>query len=139
MRDSASNMIVKVCIAPDEGAGSNTAKTGTGIDLANADACTFVIATGALVDADATFTVLIEDSPDNSTWTAVADEFLIGTEAGASFQFDDDTETRKIGYIGNQRYARCVITPANNTGAWDITALAILSRNRVGPQSSQAA
>ena len=57
---------------------------------------------------------------------AVPDAELNGTEAAAGFQFDDDNETRKIGYVGNKRYVRLTITPANNASAALIAAVALL-------------
>ena len=54
------------------------------------------------------------DAANLSDAAAVADADLLGTEALASFQFDDDNEVRKIGYIGNKRYCRVTITPAGN-------------------------
>lgn len=138
MLDLFNNLEIRRLISPDEGAGSDTAKVSEKIDLAGRNGCLLAIATGALADADATFTVLVEDSPDNSTFTAVPDDFLIGTEAGASFTFTHDDAVRKIGYIGPQRYLRLTITPANNTGAWDICAICILGHARVKPHSSQS-
>jgi hypothetical protein len=131
----------RVAIPADEGAGSDTAKVSSIIDVANRDSLEFIIATGALADSNATFTVLVEDG-DNSALSdaaAVDDAFLLGTEAGASFQFDDDSEVRKIGYIGPKRYVRLTITPANNTGAWDIAVVAALGGCRKVPRSSQSA
>ena len=95
----------------------------------------FAIATGSIADADATFTVLVEDG-DNSALSdaaAVADAELNGTEALAAFQFDDDNETRKIGYIGNKRYVRLTITPAANASAAVICAVAILGNASLQP------
>jgi len=132
---------IRRAISPDEGAGDNTAKVSQIIDLANREACEFLIATGTLADADATFTVLVEDG-DNASLTdnaAVADEFLLGTEAGAGFTFAADDSVRKIGYFGPKRYVRLTITPAANTGAWDICAIALLSGCRKTPRSSQSA
>ena len=66
---------------------------------------------------------------------AVADEYLLGTETAAGFQFDDDNETRKIGYIGPKRYCRVTVTPANNTGDAFLAAVWIQSGARKAPQS----
>jgi hypothetical protein len=139
MLDLFNNIEIRRLISPDEGAGDDTAKVSQIIDLANIGACVFAIATGTLADANATFTVLVEDGNDASLSdnAAVADEFLIGTEALASFTFADDNEVRKIGYIGPKRYVRLTITPANNTGAWDIGAVAVLAHARKRPHSSQ--
>lgn len=117
----------------------NTAQVSQIIDLANRDSCEFVIATGSLADAGATFTVLVEDGDDSglSDNASVADAFLLGTESGASFTQADDNETRKIGYIGPKRYVRLTITPAGNAADAYISAVAILGMARVQPQSSQ--
>ena len=68
------------------------------IDRQDFDALAFLIAVGTVADADVTFTVLVEhgDAANLSDAAAVADEDLVGTEAGAAFQFDDDDEVRKI-------------------------------------------
>ena len=94
----------------------NTAYVSQIVDTAGFNAAEFLILVGNNTDADATFTVLVEDG-DNASLTdnaAVADSFLLGTEAGASFTFADDNTVEKIGYIGAKRYARVTITPANN-------------------------
>lgn len=122
-------------ISPDEGAGNNTAKVSQIIDRAGFESLEFIILTGTLVDTDATFTVLVEDG-DNSALTdaaAVSDANLIETESQAGFQFDDDDEVRRIGYMGGKRYVRLTITPADNTGAWDIAAVALLGKPRHAP------
>lgn len=112
----------------------NTAQVSQIIDRQGFSALEFAIATGSIADADATFTVLVEDGDESdlSDNAAVADAQLLGTEAAAGFQFDDDNETRKIGYIGNKRYVRLTITPANNASAALIAAIAILG----GPDSA---
>ena len=115
----------------------NTASVSQIIDRANYPGLEFVILTGSLADSDATFTVLVEDG-DNSALSdnaAVADEYLLGTESGASFQFDSDNLTKKIGYIGSKRYVRLTITPANNASAAVIAAVAIQYGGRNVPIS----
>lgn len=114
-----------------------TAAVSQILDTANFNANELLIATGSIADADATFAVLIEDG-DNSALSdaaAVADADLLGTEAGASFQFDDDNETRKIGYIGSKRYIRATITPTANASAALISAVWLQAGARVAPQS----
>lgn len=105
------------------------------LDTANFGANELAIATGSIADADATFTVLIEegDAADLSDASAVADADLLGTEAQAGFQFDDDNETRKIGYIGAKRYLRATITPVANASAALITAMWVQADPRKSP------
>lgn len=110
------------------------------IDMQGFESLEFLIATGSLADSNATFTVLVEDG-EVSTLTdngAVSDTDLLGTESGASFQFDDDNEVRKIGYKGNKRYVRLTITPAGNSGDAYISAVAVQGYPAHYPQSSQS-
>lgn len=127
MRDLHNNIHPLRCISPVSEAGT-TALVGQIIDKQGYKSLEYVIATGSIADADATFTVLLEESDDSgmSGATAVADADLLGTELLAGFQFDDDNETRKLGYIGKKRYTRLTITPVANASAALICAMAIL-------------
>ncbi|AEJ02179.1 hypothetical protein Nit79A3_2407 [Nitrosomonas sp. Is79A3] len=127
MRDLHNNIHPLRCISPVSEAGT-TALVGQIIDKQGYKSLEYVIATGSIADADATFTVLLEESDDSgmSGAAAVADVDLLGTELLAGFQFDDDNETRKLGYIGKKRYTRLTITPVANASAALICAMAIL-------------
>lgn len=124
-------------ISPAAAITDNTVYTSEILDTANFQNNELVLQIGALADADATFTVLMEegDQSNLSDNSAVADADLLGTEAGASFQFDDDNETRKIGYIGKKRYIRAKVTPANNTGNAFLSGTWIQSGARKAPVS----
>jgi hypothetical protein len=127
MRDLHNHIAVQRAISPVSVA-DNTAQVSQIIDRRGYQALEFVINVGSLADADATFTVLVEDG-DNSALSdnaAVADAELLGTEAAASFIFSDDNAVRKIGYVGNKRYVRLTITPAANASAALLAAVAVL-------------
>jgi hypothetical protein len=128
MRDLMNGITIKRVLSPVATPADNTAQVGEIIDHQGAHSVTYVILTGSLPDADATFTVLLEhgDQSNLSDAAAVPDDELLGTEALAGFQFDDDNECRKLGYRGNKRYSRLTITPANNTGASLLAACAII-------------
>lgn len=115
-----------------------TAQVGQIIDKRGFESLTYVIATGSIADADATFTVLLEegDAANLSDAAAVADADLLGTEALAGFQFDDDNETRKLGYIGAKRYTRLTITPVNNASAAVVAAVAVLGNPAIAPTAN---
>jgi hypothetical protein len=134
MRDLHNNIAVRRGISPVSVA-DNTAQVSQIIDTAGFGALEFVLNIGTVADADVTFTVLVEDgnAANLSDASAVADSGLLGTEAGASFQFDDDNEVRKIGYIGNKRYVRLTVTPVNNASAALIAATAILGHPQNAP------
>jgi len=138
-RDLHNNILVKRAISPVV-ITNNTASVSQIIDTRGFQSLEFVIATGTISDADTTVTVLVEDG-DNSALSdaaAVVDAELLGTEAQAGFQFDDDDEVRKIGYIGNKRYVRLTITPANNTGNIPVACLAILANPYDAPVTQSA-
>lgn len=128
MKDLHNKITVLRAISPVS-VSDNTAQVGQIISTIGTNALEYVIAIGSLADADATFTALVEHGNDSGLSDAVAvpDELLLGTENAASFQFDDDNETRKIGYIGGKAYTRLTITPAGNASAALISALAILA------------
>lgn len=140
MKDLMNLIDVKRVISPVSVA-DNTAQVGQIIDRKGFDGLTYLIATGSIADADATFTVLLEESNDSgmSGATAVADADLIGTEALAGFQFDDDNECRKLGYKGNMRYTRLTITPVNNASAALLSAVAVLSSPQLAPTANPPA
>lgn len=134
MKDLMNKIHVKRAISPVSVA-DNTAQVGQVIDRQGFESVTFGIATGSLADADATFTVLVEhgDAANLSDAAAVDDADLLGTEALAGFNYGDDDETRKIGYIGNKRYVRLTVTPVNNASAALISAVAILGHPQIVP------
>ena len=136
MKDLHNNIKVSRAISPVSEAGT-TPLVSQILDTANFNANELLIATGSIADADATFTVLIEegDVSNLSDAAAVADADLLGTEAQAGFQFDDDNETRKIGYIGTKRYIRATITPVANASAALLSAVWVQAGARVAPQS----
>lgn len=127
MEDLHNNIAPKRVISPVSVA-DNTAQVGQIIDRQGFESLEYIIATGSLADADATFTTLLEegDAANLSDAAAVADKDLLGTEALAGFTFADDDKVFKLGYKGNKRYTRLTITPANNTGAAVLSAVAVL-------------
>lgn len=116
MRDIMDRLHLQPAFSPKAAVTDNTAQVSSTCDLLGYGSCMLAMINGTNADADVTYTVLIEDSADNSTFAAVDDAYLNGTEVLAASQFDDDGECRKIGYTGTKRYVRCTVTPANNTG-----------------------
>ena len=140
MKDTANNVNIKRVISPVSVA-DTTAQVGQIIDRQGYDSLTYVIATGSIADADATFTVLLEegDVSNLSDAAAVADADLIGTEVLAAFQFDDDNECRKLGYVGSKRYTRLTITPVANASAALLSAVAVLGHPSSAPTANPPA
>ena len=140
MKDLTNNVNIKRVISPASVA-DTTAQVGQIIDRQGYDSLTYVIATGSIADADATFTVLLEegDASNMSDAAAVADADLLGTEALAAFQYDDDNECRKLGYVGSKRYTRLTITPVANASAALLSAVAVLGHPSVAPTANPPA
>ena len=134
MQDLHNNIHPLRCISPVSESGT-TALVGQIIDRQGYESLEYIIATGSIADADATFTILLEEGDDSglSDAAAVADANLLGTEVLAAFQFDDDNETRKLGYVGTKRYTRLTITPVANASAAVICAVAILGNPANAP------
>jgi hypothetical protein len=137
MRDFFNNVTVARAIAPVS-VSDNTAQVSQIIDRQGYGSLTFAIALGSLADADATFTVLMEhgDQANLSDAAAVPDSDLLGTEVLAGFTFADDNATRKIGYHGAKRYVRLTVTPANNSSAALLGAVALLGHAQLAPTAN---
>ncbi|MBN4046376.1 hypothetical protein JYU02_00065 [bacterium AH-315-P15] len=139
MQDLFNNLHPAQCISPVVET-ANTAAVGTVTDRQGYDSLTYVIATGTLADADATFTTLVEHSDaSGSGFAAVPDTELLGTEADASFTFAGDDKTFKIGYRGSKRFVRLTITPAGNAGNAPLAAIAMLGHPNVAPTANPPA
>lgn len=140
MRDLHNNINVKRVISPVSVA-DNTAQVGQIIDRQGFDSLEYIIATGSLADADATFAVLLEesDAANMDGAAAVADADLLGTEAQAGFIFSDDDKVFKLGYKGHKRYTRLTITPSGNASAAVLSAVAVLGHPANAPTANPPA
>lgn len=106
----------------------NTAQVGIITDRQGFNSLTYLVALGAISDADATFAVKLEHGSQANLSDAVLVDAndLLGTTALAAFTFAEDNKTRKIGYRGNLRYVRLTITPVNNASAALLSSIALL-------------
>lgn len=86
--------------------------TGTGVDLKGYFGACVAIVAGARTDGTHTFEV--QDSDDNSTFAAVADANLNGSEPVVDGTADDN-QIYLIGYHGTKRYLRVKVTVTSAT------------------------
>ena len=85
--------------------------TGTAIDRQGSDGLEIIFQVGAYTDGSVT--PLIEESDNNSDYTAVADANLTNTEASAALTA---AGVSSIGYVGFKRYVRATaVTAAAST------------------------
>lgn len=128
MRDLKSNIKPVLSLVP---ATRNAAANGTGIDLAGFNAASVVFANGAIGGtASPTFTFEVQESDDNTTFTAVADKDLRGTEPVITAA----NQISQVSYIGNKRYIRPVLKTVTGTSpTLDCAAHVILGNPAVAP------
>lgn len=132
--DLHNNLKLTRVISPISQAG-NTAMVGAIIDRQGYGSLEFAITLGTITTAGTTYTALLEegDAANLAGSNAVADADLLGTEALASFVDSEVNTTKKLGYIGNKRYVRLTMTPAGNTGASTMTAVAVQGCPAISP------
>lgn len=119
IKEITSQMVRGVAVAA-QSISSSTTTAGSGIDIANYPVgFNFTMHTGARTDG--TYTLLIEESDDNSTFTAVADDDLVKQDESSSVAPEAQTalaaanSTSKIGYIGAKRYVKASIVSTSVT------------------------
>lgn len=115
MRDIKNNVDVAQSLVP---AARTASANGSGVDLLGYDSAMVVFNCG--VRTDGTHTPSVEESDDNSSFSAVAANDLQGSLVAMT-----SSSVQRIGYIGNKRYVRAVITAAGaTTGA--LTAASVI-------------
>lgn len=82
--------------------------SGSGVDLKGYEGAACVGVMGAWAGNQGTWAVTLQDSSDNSTFTAVASKYLTGTALTMSGQINRALMGQ--GYIGPERYLRAVAT-----------------------------
>lgn len=124
------------CVVADNAPLVGTAISAVGPGGQAYDSVTYVIQTGALGAAGATFTTLLEESDTGAfggEQCDVDDIDLLGTEDQASFAGTASGKTFKLGTKTTRRYTRLTLTPAGNNQNAYISAIAILGHPRRMP------
>jgi hypothetical protein len=111
LRDLHNNHLFSEAISPAAAVTNNTPFVSNVVDTLHWNGLEFVAHFGAI--GNGTFTALVEDSPDNVTFTTVPAAELLGAVTPFVPILN---ETWKIGYVGVNRYVRVTITPVGNTG-----------------------
>lgn len=105
---------------------SDTTTNGVIIDTLGYESVTFILQSATLTDG--AYLPLIADGDNSglSDAAAVADTFLLGTEAAAAFALADDNTTKRIGYCGKKRYVRLSIVSSATSSGGTIGAVCVL-------------
>jgi hypothetical protein len=130
VKDAYSSLLVKNTLTP---AARTASANGTTVDRAE-DSSMFqdalvVIPVGTVTDGTHTFEV--QHSDDNSSWSAVADADLQGTEPAVTSSTDETVY--ELGYKGDKRYLRVAVTVASATTGGVYGAHIVLANPRVAP------
>lgn len=85
---------------------------GSTVDTLSFDSAVAIVSFGAY--SDGTHTPSLQDSPDGTTWTAVAAAYLNNSFTAVNSAGGANT-LQAVGYTGAQRYLRVVMTVAGAT------------------------
>lgn len=116
IRDLKNNLSVAQSLAP---AARTASANGTGVDLLGKrkDAVAVLFDIGLFTDGS--FTLSVEESDDDSSYSAVAAADLEGSLSVVDGT-DDDNTTQIVGYKGTKRYIRAKVaegsSPSPSTG-----------------------
>lgn len=129
MLDLKNNLAIKFGVV--QAARTNGTVNATGVDTTGYEAC-LVEFTGATL-TDGSHACTMEDSPDNSAWTAVAAADCIDGKATATLSTTEDNAIETLGYIGKQKWVRGVITTSGATTGGIVGVNYILGHARHAP------
>jgi len=120
MRDLKSNIKLVQSLVP---ATRNAAANGTGVDLSGFNAASIVFSNGAIGGTSPSFTFEVQESDDNTTFTAVADKDIRGVEPAITAA----NQVSQVAYLGYKRYIRAVLkTVAGTSPTLDCAANVVL-------------
>ena len=121
-RDIASDLLVVKAF--DSNFTVNETKVGAGIDTAHYDGgIMFVCAAPDLTDGS--YAIKFQDSPDNSVWTDVPADKLIGSLPTIITQTEALDNAPRVGIFSNNQWVRAVVTSTSVTTGARITIYAI--------------
>ena len=102
---------------------------GASVDTQNFESAVVHVVTGTITDG--THVPSLEDSPDNSTWTAVVAADLTGAFTDVVAASDD--EVQEVGYQGIKRYLRAVVVTTGASTGGLVSATIVLGNPRTIP------
>ena len=106
---------------------SDTTTAGVIIDTTGFESVTFVMQVGVVTAGDVTPLIEDDDVIGFGGATAVADDFLIGTEIAA--KLDTSQTVSKIGYVGKEGFVR-LSAVTDNSADLTVGAVVILEHKR---------
>lgn len=126
--DRQDTMKISTALAPV--AAATAGHNSTGIDRANFGTLTFAV-TFHQSSTSISATLALQEGSTSTPTQAVAAADVTGDTGGFAA---GDVGTKKLGYIGKERYVRCVVVPSAATTA-QISIVAIQDQARKTPQA----
>jgi len=122
MRDLGNNLIPVASLLPQLASGNGTTTNSTGVNLVGFEGALMVLSAGAEGDtlsASLKYTVKLQHSTDDSTYTDVAQSDVTDATlaSGVWLTLDaaaDVSQSYAIGYIGGNQYVRVEIVRTGN-------------------------
>lgn len=133
MLDLKNNLALRFGVV--QAARTNGTVNAAGVDTTGFEAC-LVEFTGATL-TDGSHACSMEDSPDNSVWTAVAAADCINGTALATLAATEDNAIETLGYIGKQKWVRGVIVTTGATTGGIVGVNYVLGHPRHAPVTAQ--
>lgn len=114
-----------------------SAVTGQSVDLRGYESFSGSLATGAIADLVAV--AKLQESDDNSSWSDVASEDLLGDGLSNGIGTNDDNKVVRFAYRGHKRYVRVHVKPsaAGGSAVNHLAGIGICGRGRKLPIGSQ--
>jgi hypothetical protein len=126
MRDLKSDLGATLALNP---AAVAATITGPAIDRQGYSGVLFIVAAGAVTDG--TLTPKLQDSDDNVTFADVAASNLNGSFADITG--GSDNTIQRVGYVGEKRYSRLVISATGATSGGILSGTAVLGAPALRP------
>jgi hypothetical protein len=127
MRDIKNNLDGVRSIDP---ASTTATINGSGVDLRDYDGAMMMFQAGTADtgNGDETYTPGVEESDDNSSYSAVAASDLEGTLSSMTAN-----SVQRVGYKGTRRYIRAVLTLGGTTPAINASAVVVRGLPHIAP------
>jgi hypothetical protein len=122
-RDLTGRLSPALSLAP---AARTTSANGTGVDLQGYESATVLFIAGTITDG--THTPKLQESDDNSTFSDVAAEKLIGSFSAVTSSSGGNS-VQEVGYLGGKRYIRVAVTVSGSPSTGGVYGAVIVCGN----------
>lgn len=122
IKDLHNNIAVKRTISPIAIGTTGTGQTGKPVDTLGFNQVEIIVNYGSVTATGAVFTAVVQEGAVTSTMTTVSAANLLGSTPGLALQATARTSgvgknfTKRVGYIGSQRYVAVKVSSTVTAG-----------------------